>query len=511
MAISSSSSKNKPCCSKACKKNIDSLNSKITDLSDKLSDSKNMLYYYKLGLSLVEARLVEFKNQEIKFCEMIRGLEFKVDSKTDRIKSLTKELEELKKEKEGLDTKLTCFQSASKDLDTFIGSQRSDKNKEGLGYSVVPPLLIKSTLLPRRICLGLDYLKEHQRVLMLGGNQRNWNNLKSQQLGKNFVMKNKACFNCSHFDHLSYDYSKWVEKGKSWPKNKYTHKSMPPRTAIHKADRTSAAVNRPNVNNDSGFELTGFSDAEYVGCKDTFKSTSGGAQFLSEKLSQRDLPRNTTLDRVEVLDDTITDYSRPSPSIESNSDDLQNKNSSVTETEESSSTILSKPAIKFVKAVDRQAEIKTNKIETTKKSAVKYAEMYRRTSKSSNVRGNQRNWNNLKSQQLGKNFVMKNKACFNYSHFDHLSYDYGKWVEKGKSWPKNKYTHKSIPPRTAIHKADRTSAAVNRPNVNNARVKLLEDRDGGGIAQSGEDAPIKEMSLDEGGSRYRKKYRKRKR
>ncbi|GKD01716.1 retrovirus-related pol polyprotein from transposon TNT 1-94 [Tanacetum coccineum] len=35
---------------------------------------------------------------------------------------------------------------------------------------------------------------------------------------------------------------------------------------------------------DSGFELTGFSDADYAGCKDTFKSTSGGTQFLGEKL-----------------------------------------------------------------------------------------------------------------------------------------------------------------------------------------------------------------------------------
>nr|GFA56113.1 retrovirus-related Pol polyprotein from transposon TNT 1-94 [Tanacetum cinerariifolium] len=35
---------------------------------------------------------------------------------------------------------------------------------------------------------------------------------------------------------------------------------------------------------DFGFELTGFSDADYAGCKDTFKSTSGGAQFLREKL-----------------------------------------------------------------------------------------------------------------------------------------------------------------------------------------------------------------------------------
>nr|GFA47629.1 hypothetical protein [Tanacetum cinerariifolium] len=39
---------------------------------------------------------------------------------------------------------------------------------------------------------------------------------------------------------------------------------------------------RPDI--DSGFELTGFSDADYAGCKDSFKSTSGGAQFLGEKL-----------------------------------------------------------------------------------------------------------------------------------------------------------------------------------------------------------------------------------
>nr|GFA41131.1 uncharacterized mitochondrial protein AtMg00810-like [Tanacetum cinerariifolium] len=35
---------------------------------------------------------------------------------------------------------------------------------------------------------------------------------------------------------------------------------------------------------DSGFELTGFSDADYAGCKDSFKSTFGGTQFLGEKL-----------------------------------------------------------------------------------------------------------------------------------------------------------------------------------------------------------------------------------
>ncbi|GKE80837.1 hypothetical protein Tco_1550837 [Tanacetum coccineum] len=35
---------------------------------------------------------------------------------------------------------------------------------------------------------------------------------------------------------------------------------------------------------DSSFGLTGFLDVDYAGCKDTFKSTSGGAQFLVEKL-----------------------------------------------------------------------------------------------------------------------------------------------------------------------------------------------------------------------------------
>nr|GEZ96017.1 hypothetical protein [Tanacetum cinerariifolium] len=86
-------------------------------------------------LSEVEARLVEFKNQEIKLCEKIRGLEFNVESKNNKIKRLINELKELKKEKEGLDSKLTGFESAAKDVDTLLGSQRFDKNNEGLGPS----------------------------------------------------------------------------------------------------------------------------------------------------------------------------------------------------------------------------------------------------------------------------------------------------------------------------------------------------------------------------------------
>nr|GFA51020.1 hypothetical protein [Tanacetum cinerariifolium] len=82
---------------------------------------------------------------------------------------------------------------------------------------------------------------------------------------------------------------------------------------------------------------------------------------------------------------------RPSSAIESNSNDFQNRNSSIAKIGASSSTILSKPAIKFVKSADRPTETKTDKVETANKPAVKYAKMYKKTSKSSNVRGNQRN------------------------------------------------------------------------------------------------------------------------
>nr|GEY40050.1 hypothetical protein [Tanacetum cinerariifolium] len=261
-----------------------------------------------LCLSQVEARLVEFKTQEIKFCEKIRGLEFDVEVKNNKIKHLMNELEQVKKEKDGLDSKLTGFKSTSKDLDTFLGSQRSDKNKEGLGYSDVPP-----------------------------------------------------------------------------PAQVYS----PPKKDI----------------------------------------------------------------------------------IESNTSDLQSNNSSVSERGESSSSIMSKPMIKFVKAANSPTVIKTNKVETARKSPVKYAEMYRNTSKSPKVRGNQRNWDNLKSQQLRKDFLMKNKACFKCGHFDHLAYDCGVWVEKGKNWPKNNFAHKNVTPRADLLKTGRTPIAVNRTKMNVAQPK----------------------------------------
>nr|GEZ20215.1 hypothetical protein [Tanacetum cinerariifolium] len=111
-------------CSKDCKKNNDSLNSKITNITDKLFDAKNMIYHYKLTLAQVESRLVEYKEREVKYIEKIRTLEFYDKGKIKCIETLKKELETLKKEKEVVDGKLAGLLTASKDLDNLIESQR---------------------------------------------------------------------------------------------------------------------------------------------------------------------------------------------------------------------------------------------------------------------------------------------------------------------------------------------------------------------------------------------------
>nr|GEW41761.1 ribonuclease H-like domain-containing protein [Tanacetum cinerariifolium] len=299
-------------CSKDCKKNNDSLNSKITDLTDKLFDANNYIYHYKLVLAEVESRLVEYKEREVKYIKNIRTLEYYNESYKECIETLKKKLETLKQEKEGVDGKLAGLLIASKDLDNLIESQRSDKNKEGLGYTAVPPPTAQLYLSPK--------------------------------------------------------------KDLSW---------------------------------------TGLS---------------------------------------ECADDTVTDYSRPSPTVESTLEEDQNRNPSVYENVASPVTL--KPFIKFVKPKDSQSKSKTDKKETPKKLPVKYAEQY---NKKPNVRGNQRNWNNLKSHQLGPDFVMKKKACFNCGNFNHLAYDCRKRVNK------------NITPKPIAHRPYRPSQRPVRTNINDAR------------------------------------------
>nr|GEW24889.1 hypothetical protein [Tanacetum cinerariifolium] len=132
-------------CSKSCRKNTENLNTKISKLNEELSDCETYPHNYKKGLE----RDVEVRNNKIEY--------------------LMNELEKVKNEKEGLDNKLTRFESASKDLDNLLGSQRSDKNLEGLEYNGVPPFLHKSIHLLRKICLGQVKVTTARAMLMLPG------------------------------------------------------------------------------------------------------------------------------------------------------------------------------------------------------------------------------------------------------------------------------------------------------------------------------------------------------
>ncbi|GJR72729.1 putative ribonuclease H-like domain-containing protein [Tanacetum coccineum] len=80
--------------------------------------------------------------------------------------------------------------------------------------------------------------------------------------------------------------------------------------------------------------------------------------------------------------------------------------------------------VKLIPKVEKKTAIPTAtkkesvKPEKSVRRSVRYAEMYR----SQGPRGNQRNWNGQKSNQLGCNFVFNNKACFNCGSFDHIQY-----------------------------------------------------------------------------------------
>nr|GEX77836.1 histone acetyltransferase GCN5 [Tanacetum cinerariifolium] len=91
--------------------------------------------------------------------------------------------------------------------------------------------------------------------------------------------------------------------------------------------------------------------------------------YVTLEMFLADILLSATITLSNKAEDPISVFIKwPSPTIESTSDDLQNKNPFVTKIGASDSTILSKHVIKFVNAVDKAAESPTiNKVETTKK------------------------------------------------------------------------------------------------------------------------------------------------
>nr|GEX37917.1 uncharacterized mitochondrial protein AtMg00810-like [Tanacetum cinerariifolium] len=94
-------------------------------------------------------------------------------------------------------------------------------------------------------------------------------------------------------------------------------------------------------------------------------------------------------------------------------------------------------------------ESKLKEQETPKKPQVKYFEQNRQSN--NRPKGNQRNWNNLKSYQLGQEFVLHKKPCFNCGDFSHLAKDCRRRVQRETNRSQN-LSYKSSMHKSAGHR-----------------------------------------------------------
>nr|GEZ92948.1 hypothetical protein [Tanacetum cinerariifolium] len=381
------------------------------------------------GLSQVEARLVEFKENEVKFYERIRVLERDVEIRDNKIEYLKNELEQVKEEKESLDNKLTGFENASKDLENLLGSQRSDNNKEGLEYSAVPPPPAQIYSPPKKdlYWTGLpefvdDTVTNYRRPTpSIDASKCNKSELQSSNssvfehgestssiMSKPMIkfVKEADCprvvkiNNTKNARKSTMKYAKMymniskgpkVDNGETWSKDNYTHKSMTPRAVLLKSGTTPTVIKKEKESLDN--KLTGFENASkdldnLLGSQRSDKNKEGlGYSVVPPPPAQIYSPPKKDLSWTGLLkfvDDTVTDYRRPTPSIDAskyNKSELQSSNFSIFEHKESTCSIISKPMITFVKESDCPRVIKINNIKNARKSTVKYAEMYRNISK----------------------------------------------------------------------------------------------------------------------------------
>ncbi|GJT49300.1 retrovirus-related pol polyprotein from transposon TNT 1-94 [Tanacetum coccineum] len=257
------------------------------------------------GLATLEEQIIKYKENEVRFSEEVAVHKRSVGCKDYELGQLRIELEKVKQEKEGIDFKIAKFEKSAKDLDNMLESQRTDKTKQGLGYTAVPPPhpLILNRPTPLDLSLsGLAEFKEPE--FNLYGPKEN--------------------------------------------------------------------VSQPTKNCDKE------SDNSEKNTDDSLKQS----QVANHQVSDCE---STSLTQPSKVDkETVKDWKE-----------------------------------KFFHSAGKLETDKPKKSETQVKRTVKYAEMYR----SQSPRKNQRKWNGQKSNQLGCNFVVYNKACFICGYFDHLQYN----------------------------------------------------------------------------------------
>ncbi|GKA87631.1 putative ribonuclease H-like domain-containing protein [Tanacetum coccineum] len=292
-------------CSKTYLTSFETLKTQLDDLRIEFNKFEFNLATYKRGLASVEEQLVFYKKNEVIFCEQLVVHKRDISYKDSEISMLKSELEKLKQEKESNQLKIENFDNASKrlfsppkfdlsnsSLEEFqqpefegygpktsksVCKDISNKVRESPDVPLVKELvsddkLEKKTVSPTVAKIEFVRPKQQEKPVRKPvkyakmyssqsprGNQRNWNNQKSQQLGSDFVMYNKACFVCGSFDHVqancNYHQRKRVVSRNNYTRVNYkysskkahpsAHRNMAPRAVLMKTGLRPLNTVRP--------------------------------------------------------------------------------------------------------------------------------------------------------------------------------------------------------------------------------------------------------------------------
>ncbi|GJV77928.1 hypothetical protein Tco_1509512, partial [Tanacetum coccineum] len=247
---------------------------------------------YKRGLASVEEQLFFYKNNEVIFCEQLAVLKRDISYKDSEISMLKSELEKLKQEKESNQLKIKNFDNASKrlfsplnlylsysSLEEFqqpefegygpkpsksVSEDIFNEDRESPDAPLVEELVSDDKLQKKTVFLTVSKIEfvrpkqqekpvrkpvkyaEMYRSQSPRGNQKNWNNQKSQQLGSNFVMHNKACFVCGSLDHVqadcNYHQRERVVSGNNYTRVNYNYSAKKAHPSAHRNIVTRAVL-----------------------------------------------------------------------------------------------------------------------------------------------------------------------------------------------------------------------------------------------------------------------------
>ncbi|GJS11693.1 putative ribonuclease H-like domain-containing protein [Tanacetum coccineum] len=294
-------------CSKTCLKNYETLKKQCDDLIVKLNQTKFIAATYKRGLATVEAQLIAYRKNEF---------------------------EKVKQEKDGIDFKIKKFDKASKDLDELLGSKIIErdqtlfiKKQKGdilLVQVYVDDIIFGST--NKELCTGFEKLMKDKFQMSSMGELTFFLGLQVQQKEDGiFISQDKYVaeilkkFNYSDVKSAStpVDLEKpLVKDGDADDVDVHLYRSMIGSLMYLTASRPDImfavcacarfqvtpktshllAVKRifrylkgkPTLglwySRDSPFELVAYTDSDYAGATQDRKSTTGGCQFLGNRL-----------------------------------------------------------------------------------------------------------------------------------------------------------------------------------------------------------------------------------